>query len=394
MSFKAVITSLALLLPAHALFSQTYEEGRQAYVNGEYKRAYAILKPLAEQGDAEAQKMLGILYDYGHGIRADADEAMRWYLLAANQGHPAVQYQVGAKYFHGDGVNKDIEAAARWWELAASGGQVDAQFNLGILYFRGTHMPKDDEKARRLFEQAAAQGHGQAQYSLAVMYAFGRGVKKNYATALIWFERAAAQGVAQAQFNLGVFYENGYAVEKNREVAREWYGRAATQGLPRAKEKLALLNDNITNNIANNIGGIKHPDDVALNKAITRQHQQAYSPEATTVRSADEKPRPTGNTSGIKGGNWVKNQSPEHYTLQLISVLEERDVITFIQRNGIAPQAAYIEIVIDGTTRYNALYGVFNDYDKAKQAAERLSGKLKNTTPWVRNFGILHKLMR
>ena len=57
--------------------AQSYEEGRKAYINGNFKEAFKILRPLAKNGDSEAQKMLGIMYDYGHGVKADSEkEAM------------------------------------------------------------------------------------------------------------------------------------------------------------------------------------------------------------------------------------------------------------------------------------------------------------------------------
>ena len=43
-------------------------------------------KVLAEQGDPQAQNLLGTLYDYGLGIPEDDDEALKWYRMSAAQG--------------------------------------------------------------------------------------------------------------------------------------------------------------------------------------------------------------------------------------------------------------------------------------------------------------------
>ena len=45
----------------------------------------------AEQGNADAQYMLGVAYMSGDGVVQDEAEAMKWYRKAAEQGH------VGAK---------------------------------------------------------------------------------------------------------------------------------------------------------------------------------------------------------------------------------------------------------------------------------------------------------
>ena len=44
-------------------------------------------KSLAEQGDAEAQVILGYLYAVGDGIPENDAEAIKWFLLAAEQGN-------------------------------------------------------------------------------------------------------------------------------------------------------------------------------------------------------------------------------------------------------------------------------------------------------------------
>ena len=46
---------------------------------------------LAEQGVAEAQFNLGMMYDSGQGVRQDYAEAFRWYRKAADQGYTEAQ---------------------------------------------------------------------------------------------------------------------------------------------------------------------------------------------------------------------------------------------------------------------------------------------------------------
>ena len=70
-------------------------------------------KPLADQGDADAQYNLGLMYDYGYGVAEDDAEAARWYRLAADQGHAIAQYNLGLMYASGRGVvEDDAEAVA------------------------------------------------------------------------------------------------------------------------------------------------------------------------------------------------------------------------------------------------------------------------------------------
>lgn len=344
------------LLFCGQLWANDYETGRSAYISGDYDRALQILKPLAENGDPEAQKVLGIMYDYGHGLEKDLQEALYWYIRSAEQGQPAVQYQVGAKYFRGEGTEQDYAEAAKWWEMAANGGQVDAQFNLGLMYYRGLTMERDNFKAAQLFQLAADQGHGYAQYSLAVMYSFGQSVDKNYDIALKWFRKSSEQGVAQAQYNMGVYYDNGYGVEKDTQLARKWYERASAQGLDEATNKL-----------------------LALTQSIDSNNQETIT---ETVSSG-----------GIKREAWILSQSANSYTLQIGSVTNEADIINFIKTNHIETEAAYIKVVINGVTRYNAIYGIYGDFNAANDAIGTLPAGVRSVSPWVRNLGILQKLL-
>ena len=47
---------------------------------------------LAEQGNADAQYNLGVMYYNGRGVRQDYAEAVKWYRQAAEQGYPQAQY--------------------------------------------------------------------------------------------------------------------------------------------------------------------------------------------------------------------------------------------------------------------------------------------------------------
>ena len=71
-----------LLAPAWADF----QAGLDAVDRGDYDTALKEWRPLAEQGEADAQHNLGIMYHQGKGVPQDYAEAAKWYRLAADQG--------------------------------------------------------------------------------------------------------------------------------------------------------------------------------------------------------------------------------------------------------------------------------------------------------------------
>lgn len=170
-----------------------FEEGVRAYKSGDYATAFREWQPLAQQGDAGAQFLLGALYAQGHGVPQDYGQAAQWFRRAAEQGHVAAQYNLGVRYHEGRGVPQDAPQAATWFQRAAQQGFARAQYNLGVLYANGDGVPRDHDQAAQWFRRAADQEDPKAQYNLGLMYAGGVGVPQDLGEAYVWFTLAAAR---------------------------------------------------------------------------------------------------------------------------------------------------------------------------------------------------------
>lgn len=184
----------------------------------------------AEQGDAEAQNELGVMYFEGKIVEQDYGKAAKWFLKAAEQGNANAQRYLGYMHYHGNGVEQDYEKAAEYWGKAAEQGNAVAQFNLGYVYDSGEGVEQDYAKAAEWYKKAAAQGHKRAQYNLATMYEEGAGVPRDYAKAAEWFEKSAEQGYVTAQGKLATMYDKGTGVPQDYAKAAKWYEKAAEQG--------------------------------------------------------------------------------------------------------------------------------------------------------------------
>ena len=88
-------------------------EGHRAYERGDYTKACRLFRLAADQGDAESQNKLGLMYERGHGVGQDYAEACRLYRLAADQGHARAQCNLGLMYERGHGVGQDYVEACR-----------------------------------------------------------------------------------------------------------------------------------------------------------------------------------------------------------------------------------------------------------------------------------------
>ena len=59
-----------------------------------------LYRPLAEQGNADAQYSLGVMYDKGQGVKRDHVESMKWLQRAAQQGNQDAQLYLSDLHEH------------------------------------------------------------------------------------------------------------------------------------------------------------------------------------------------------------------------------------------------------------------------------------------------------
>jgi uncharacterized protein len=147
---------MADLIPALGTADPT-DAAYNAYQNDDAATALRLSQPLAEQGNARAQTLVGLIYYLGRGVPRDESEARKWFGRAADQGDADAPFHLGGMYFEGRGVAQDFLEAAKWYHLAADRNNPRAEYNLGILYFNGKGVPQNNVMAYMWFNLAAAR---------------------------------------------------------------------------------------------------------------------------------------------------------------------------------------------------------------------------------------------
>ena len=175
------------------------------------------------------------------GVPQDDAEAVLWYRRSAEQGNADAQRLLGSMYAGGRGVPQDDAEAVLWYQRSAEQGNAKAQWLLGIMYEEGRGVPQDYEEAILWYQRSAEQGNAAAQVWLGVMYEDGRGVTQDYEEAILWYRRSAEQGNAAAQVWLGIMYEEGRGVPQDDAERVRWYWLSAEQGNAAAQELLGIM---------------------------------------------------------------------------------------------------------------------------------------------------------
>ena len=139
--------------------------GVDAWAQGDYGRAVAIWKPLADAGDADALFNLGQAYKLGRGVPTDINRALDLYRKATEKDHAQAEDNYGLLLFQ---QGRRAEAMP-FLMRSAQRGEPRAQYLAGTALFNGDHVAKDWVRAYAMMSRSAASGLPQAAHTLSIM---------------------------------------------------------------------------------------------------------------------------------------------------------------------------------------------------------------------------------
>lgn len=145
LAFAAIVSTFCLCFPVFAQSTTSpasLSAAEKVLSEKDYATAFSLFKPLAEQGDSEAQANLGLMYERGQGVNKDIFEAFKWYRSAAEKGTAWAQINLGFAYINGRGTKQDDREGAKWLRRAALQGKTRAQEVLGAMYNQGRGVPQ------------------------------------------------------------------------------------------------------------------------------------------------------------------------------------------------------------------------------------------------------------
>src|SRR5262250_2235963 len=99
-----LLTPILVLALSMSAVAGPLEDANGAYERGDYSAAVLLFRPLAEQGNAQAQAQLGYMFNAGLGVRQEYEQAAAWYRRSAESGNAAGQYNLAVMYDKGHGV--------------------------------------------------------------------------------------------------------------------------------------------------------------------------------------------------------------------------------------------------------------------------------------------------
>ncbi len=213
-----------------------------AFQRGQYIAAVreALDRIGRDSNDAAAMTLLGVIYQQGLGVAADAKAAAIWFRRAHERGDVNGTFLFAMATLRGEGVERNEGGGRILLEQAVQRNHPLAAFNLALLLIPSDQF-NDQARAAALLRQAANQEVPDAQYALAVLYRQGRGVGANDAEAATLLRRAVRNGHRDALVDLGIMTYNGEGVAKDEAAGAELLRQAAYRGSAIAQNRYARI---------------------------------------------------------------------------------------------------------------------------------------------------------
>jgi len=165
-------------------------------------KAFEIYKSCANQGNALAMNILGILYSEGTGTTINQQEALRWFELSAKKRYPEAYNNLGNIYRTGWGVEQNFNTAYQWFEMGTKVNSSTCMYYQGYMLYKGLGVTQNYEKAVSLFRKGIKKGSLGSMYMLGLCLRNGYGILKNSDSARYWLKLAAKKGYRFAQEEL------------------------------------------------------------------------------------------------------------------------------------------------------------------------------------------------
>lgn len=177
---------------------------------------------------------LGRLYVDGTAVPRDTNEALKWFVRAAQMGDDDSIEDLAALISSQEVPPEALDNVIAEIENSSSAGAAGTA-SLAMAKFY-TEIAKTDSRylfrANQMLRDAADSGNGDAMMLLSDRYALGVGVERSPEESTRWLKVAAEHGYMQAYSRYAVALQLGLGVKADPDQARYWLERAGAPASP------------------------------------------------------------------------------------------------------------------------------------------------------------------
>lgn len=211
--------------------------------------------------------------------------------------------------------------------------------------------------------------------------------------AVVWMDRAGQASDAQAFFDIAQYYSNANPSPENVKKALVYADRAMLCGHPQAMTLRNQVDKKLTE-----LGPIEAVDAIDVEEpadsntaeaavdsmldstedALSAIEETANSIAATKTASESDKL--------LKTGNWLLEQEPDTYTVQLTDSLDSDEIREYVAMHQLGDDAVYYATQRGAGKTYVLIHGRYDSIKQAQAFAAQFSQDAGDVKPWVRKF--------
>lgn len=224
-----------------------YDSALEKYTAQDYAEAFKSFKQCSDLGNIKATAMLGTMCLFGQGVEQNTEtaieyytkskswntiariyyegmhcelngeNALKYYLMAAEEGDAGAMNMAGLLYMGNDDYaptfahlkNTDYEKAFYWFKKSVKLKNVGGMINLAYLFYYGKGTPKNLESARKLFLEVAEIEKSPLSLNTIAMGMLAKiyREKSDFEESFKWFKKAVEQDLFCLHFNGEEFFD-------------------------------------------------------------------------------------------------------------------------------------------------------------------------------------------
>ncbi len=143
------------------------------------------------------------------------------------------------------------------------------------------------------------------------------------------------------------------------------------------------------------------PVEIAVKPKPPQNKPALSKPEPEKTPAPQPQPAPTGDPSfnalaamGIHDAEWLKQQDPNHWTMQILGARDPDTLVRFAKRHQLGDDTAWYRTDLKGQSWYVLVHRMYTDRDIARQSIARLPAGLRKSQPWVKSIASIHKAIK
>jgi len=404
----AGILGVVLTLFTATIHADAFSNGLDEYKKGNFQEAAKYWLTASEKGNRLAQHNLAVLYSLGQGVDRHLGIAAHWYRTAAEGRYDPSSLALGQLYYEGGpDFPRNPDEAVYWWLKAAERGDVLSQTLLAKVLIEGEDVPRDILGAKKWLKQAAQKHHQEAiellaeiDAEIATVTAFDdawvkrqnpnaytieyyRGAEKVSAREFVIFGEIENAAIYQSRYDDFIVVSGVYS---NPERALEAIGRLSDkirQYRPKPRIFSAIQAELRTEKKQLT----KSPNQTQRAAKVTQQ-----PPAPATMKSETVLPAPASSRKvmTVLPSQWILERDPNKYTIQLIRGKTLSNAMEFVNQQEIANAVIYDAPNGDSVV----VAGVFNNRERAQITIGKLPKGVTAHGAFPQKFSKIQNIMR